>query len=115
MLPKLFQKPRTSISALVVPSSSAAMQRGGRSWRETLRLERRLGCTLEGRVVAPNFCMDRSDRSDPDRSVDRSDRLDNGSECGISVDVDSFPLNFGCIPSKVVNCVNYVYVFEPGL
>ena len=91
------------ISAPVVPSSSAAMQRGGRLWRETLRLERRLGCTLEGRVVAPSFC------------VDQSDRLDNGSECGISVDVGSFPLNFGCIPSKVVNCVNYVYVFEPGL
>ena len=60
------------ISALAASNSSAEMRRGGKWWIETLRSGSRRVARLREGSVAPQFLLDRSDRS-----VDRSDRYSN--------------------------------------
>ena len=59
----LLQDTRTSTSASVVSSSSAGMQRGGRSRSGTLRLGRCRVVRLWAECAAFLFCVDWSDRS----------------------------------------------------
>ena len=63
----LFQGTPTSISAPAASNLSAEMQRGGKWWIETLRSGSRRVAQLREGSVAPQFLLDRSDRS-----VDRS-------------------------------------------
>ena len=64
-----------STSAPVVSSSSAGMQRGGRSRNGTLRLGRCRVIHLWAECAAFLFCVDRSDRWSWQRGANRFDRL----------------------------------------
>ena len=65
----LFQGTPTSISAPAASNLSVEMQTGGKWWIETLRSGSRQVARLREGSAAPQFLLDRSDRS-----VDRSDR-----------------------------------------
>ena len=129
MLSNLFQDIRTWISAPAALNLSAEMQRGGKWWSETPRLEFWRVAPLGAECAAPLFCWDRSDwclRVEPMHTgltggMHRSDRWCQAGPLGAVYyslflgTNSSFNSWKTCTSSRYLNPGCKIIVFEVGL